>query len=867
MRRILKKAPHNLRCEYTCNPLGLDVRHPRLFWQLNDPRCGACQSAYQIVTDNGWDTGRVRSDQTTHIPYAGPPLQSRQRVRWKVRAWDAAGKPSPWSAWAAFEMGLLDRSEWVAQWIGGPLAGGPRTTSPCPFLRKTFAVREPIHSARLYVTALGVYEFHLNGQRVGKDEFRPGWTDYRTRVQYDVYDVTDLLRGGRNCAGAILGDGWYCGHIGPEDRQQYGDRPRLLAQLVVNDTVILATDGTWKTAVGPILESDTLMGESYDARRELPSWNKPAYDDRAWWPVLTFPDPGIKLVARLGPPVRAIQEIKPVAKPVEARGLSWGYQGWVFDLGQNMVGRVRLKVRAKPGTTIRLRHAEMLDKGGKLYVENLRTARATDYFTTDKEGVAVFEPRFAFHGFRYVEMASRKAFTPLPDAVTGVVLHSDMPVTGEFECSDPLLNQLQHNIQWGQRGNYFEVPTDCPQRDERFGWTGDAQIFIRTGAFNFDVSGFFTKWQQDMADAQCANGKMTLYAPSPTLPELKNAGWESPGFADALVICAWTIYRCYGDSALLAQHYESLQRLVEHLRRHTKVLIRSHPDSKAFAGFGDWLALDGGDNYSGRTSRDLIGTAYFAYSARLLSRIAGVLGQTEDAARYEKLFAQIRRAFQKRFVGASGFVAGATQTGYVMALHFDLLPQKLRPAAVKELVRDIENRGNKLSTGFLGTAYLPYALSDNGRIDVACRLLFQKEWPSWLYAVTQGATTIWERWDGWTADKGFQDAGMNSFNHYAYGAIGEWLYARVAGIEIGQPGYKHILIAPQPGGGLKHARAKLRTLHGEVESRWRIVGKRFKLDVTVPANTTATVTLPGQPSQNIGAGRYSFAAPLKAALQ
>jgi len=763
-------------------------------------------------------------------------------------------------------MGLLERSEWVGQWIGAPLAGGPRTTSPCPFLRKTFAIREPVRSARLYVTALGVYEFHLNGQRVGNDEFRPGWTDYRTRVQYDVYDVTDLLRRGQNCAGAILGDGWYCGHIGPDDRQQYGDRPRLLAQLVVNDTVILATDATWKTTVGPILESDTLMGESYDARRELPNWNKPAYDDLAWWPVLTFPDPGMKLVARLGPPVRAIHEIKPVAKPVEARGLSWRYHGWLFDLGQNMVGRVRLKVRAKPGTTFRLRHAEMLEKGGKLYVENLRTARATDYFTTGKNGVAVFEPRFTFHGFRYVEVAGQEAFTPLPDAVTGVVLHSDMPVTGEFECSDPLLNQLQHNIQWGQRGNYFEVPTDCPQRDERYGWTGDAQIFIRTGAFNFDVSGFFTKWQQDMADAQCDNGKMPLYAPAPTPPELKNAAWESPGFADALVICAWTIYRCYGDSALLAQHYESLHRLVEHLRRQTKGLIRSHPDSKAFAGFGDWLALDGGDNYSGRTSRDLIGTAYFAYSVRLLSQIASVLGKTEDSARYEKLFAQIRRAFQKRFVGASGFVAGATQTGYVLALHFDLLPQKLRPAAVKELVRDIENRGNKLSTGFLGTAYLPSALSDNGRIDVAYRLLFQKAWPSWLYAVTQGATTIWERWDGWTADKGFQDPGMNSFNHYSYGAIGEWLYARVAGIEIGQPGYKHIHIAPKPGGGLKHARAKLRTIYGVVESRWRIVANRFTLNVTVPANTTATVSLPGQPSQNISAGRYTFAAPLKAAL-
>jgi len=526
-----------------------------------------------------------------------------------------------------------------------------------------------------------------------------------------------------------------------------------------------------------------------------------------------------------------------------------------------MVGRVRLKVRAKAGTTFRLRHAEVLDKSGNLYVENLRSARATDYFTTGHDGVSIWEPRFTFHGFRYVEVACHEKFTPEPDAVTGVVLHSDIAPTGEFECSEPLLNQLQSNIQWGQRGNYLEVPTDCPQRDERLGWTGDAQVFIRTGAFNFDVAGFFTKWQQDFDDAQYDNGDVPV-----VIPRLNIVGRGSPAWSDALLICPWTIYQCYGDRELLERHYESLRRYVEFLGQEAKGLIRSHPDVDSWGGFGDWLAQDGGNNWSGRTPKDLIGTAFFAHSARLLSRIAALIGRADDAARYERLFDRIRRAFQKRFVTKEGFVAGATQTGYVLALHFDLMPPELRPAALRELIRDIESRGNRLSTGFVGTSYLPYVLSDNGRHDVACRLLMQKNWPSWLYAVTQGATTIWERWDGWTHDKGFQDAGMNSFNHYAYGAIGEWLYARLAGIELdpAAPGYKRIILRPMPGGGLTYARARLRSMHGLIESAWRIRNGRFRLEATIPPNTTATVHLPGRRRPvRVSAGQHRWEVPFK----
>lgn len=860
--------PQGLRCEYLVNPLGLDTLAPRLSWEMGDPRPGARQSAYQIMTDHGWDTGKVRGDQSIQVPYGGPGLTSRQRVGWRVRVWDASGKPSAWSAFAWFEMGILDAAEWQGQWIGSPWVGGACTPSPSPFLRKPFSIDRKVMSARLYVTALGLYEFHLNGERVGNEDLRPGWTDYRKRVQYDVYDVTRMVRRGKNCAGAILGDGWYCGRIAADNRQNYGDRPRLLAQLMIRFSdgteQVVATDASWKTAPGPILESDIIMGESYDARLELKGWDRASCNDRDWSPVQIFKGAGGALVASLGDPVRAVRTLKPVSAPVAAKNLNWGWHGWIFDMGQNMVGRVRLRIKAKAGMTLRLRHAEVLDSTGSLYLENLRSARATDCFTVARDGISEWEPRFTFHGFRYVEVTfhcafdsvGRDAVSLLPDSVTGVVLHSDMTPTGGFECSDAVINQLQSNIQWGQRGNYLEVPTDCPQRDERLGWTGDAQVFIKTGAFNFDVARFFTKWQQDMEDAQIKDGRVPIVIPNHT-----NAASESPAWSDAVVICPWTVYRCYGDTALLARHYESMRRYVEFLRREATGYIRRHTDKDDWGGFGDWLALDGSGRTDGGTPKDLIGTAYFSYSTRLLARMAEILGHKDDALAYARLDEKIRAAFQKRFVNREGFVGSGSQTGYVLAIFFDLLPEPLRARAVSELARDIRRRGNKLSTGFVGTSYLPYALSDNGRPDVAFTLLNQKEWPSWLYAVTQGATTIWERWDGWTKEKGFQSCGMNSFNHYAYGAIGEWLYSRVAGIDLDPvvPAYKRIRFRPTPGGGLTRAKAWLVTPYGRVESSWKIAKGEFSLEVRLPANTSGTVLLPGQKrAQAVAAGVHRF---------
>jgi alpha-L-rhamnosidase len=845
----------HLTCEYRANPLGIDVLQPRLSWQLQSNERGARQIAYQILVarsemdlESGlnfvWDSGKIESDQSIHTPYSGPALASGQRVYWKVRVWDEVGREAE-SPFAWWEMGLLDRADWQAEWISASFSGGPRTTSPAPYLRKEFGITKQVVSARLYATALGLYECYLNGIRVGDALLTPGWTDYNKRIQYQVYDVTDLIQSGTNACGAILGDGWSVGHIAWVGRQRYTDRPRLLAQIVLTysdgSQEIIATDNSWKAAQGPILESDMLMGESYDARRELTGWCQPGYDDSAWKAAEICADHGAALVATNGPAVKR-QE---VLRPVHIRKITdFVNPRWIFDLGQNMVGWIRLRVRGEKGTTISIRYAEVLNPDGTLYTANLRTARNTDYYTLKGGEEEVWEPHFLFHGFRYVELLGFLGI-PTEETITGIVVHSDISPTGHFECSDPLINQLQHNIVWGQKGNFVDVPTDCPQRDERLGWTGDAQVFIRTAAFNMNVAGFFTKWTRDLEDAQYPDGAYPAVAPNPAAWSIGDGG---PAWADAGIICPWTIYQSYGDTRLLKERYDSMQRFVDFLVKTSRDGLRCYGDYTGWHGFGDWLALDGSDGREGGTSKELIGTAFFANSARLLGRIASVLGKHEDAERYETLFQDIRRAFQTRFVTPSGLIAGGTQTSHILALQFDLLPEELRPAAVAELVRNIQQRANHLSTGFVGTPYINWVLSEAGCLDTAYSLLKQTSWPSWLYSVTQGATTIWERWDGWTHDKGFQDSGMNSFNHYAYGAIGAWLYAVDGGIDLDpqRPGYKHIIMRPQPDGDLTSAKAELSSMYGLIRSAWVVDTERGAFDwrISIPANTTATIYVP-----------------------
>ena len=877
----------HLHCEYRQNPLGIDVKQPRLSWRMTSKRPGARQTAYQLLVSsspdllqsnqaNLWNTGRITSDQSIHVAYAGPALRSRQRVYWRVIVWDELNQR--WeSELAWFEMGLLTSTDWQADWIGPTFRGGAYSNLPAPYVRRAFTLPDQVRSARLYVTALGLYECSLNGQQIGDDVFSPGWTDYRQRVQYNVYDVTAFLRPGDNVLGAILGDGWAVGRVGMSSRQLYFDRPRFLAQLEItmmdNKVVMIASDQLWKYQFGPILENDLLHGEAYDATQEMPGWNMANFDDLGWMAVQRFPEPEIKLVATNGPVVRRFEAIRPIRDPVVKRSVIGSKA--IFDLGQNMVGRIRLQGQAPRGTTVILRHAEMLDENGELYTANLRTARATDYYTFKGDGLEVWEPKFTFHGFRYVELTGYPG--PVDRTmVTGIVLHSDMTKTGEFSCSEPLINQLQSNILWGQKGNFVDVPTDCPQRDERLGWTGDIQVFARTAAFNMDVAGFMTKWAHDVADAQSDEGAVPAVVPA-TLP-LPDGG---PAWADAVVICPWTMYLCYSDKRILAENYEVMRRFMAFITMGSAGLIRCAPDFEGWPGFGDWLSINA------PTPRELIGTAFLAYDASLMAQIAAILGKEADATHYEQLFQDVKVAFAQHFLvgGTAPEIAAQpsamrqqmemadaisqgnlasvdygpvestvfntelfspTQTAYVLALHFGLLPKELRPVATAELVADIERRGLHLSTGFVGTPYLPHVLSANGRTDVAYALLQQTSWPSWLYSVAQGGTTIWERWDGWTEENGFQDPGMNSFNHYAYGSIGAWLYSTVAGIEIdpAEPGYKHVLLAPQPGGGLSEATGRLQTLYGELLSQWQITAGQFSWRIIIPPNVRATATLP-----------------------
>jgi alpha-L-rhamnosidase len=850
-----------LRTEYKVNPLGLDVRKPRLSWQLRSDQRGVMQSAYHIRVARSeselragqnlvWDSGRVASDETTHRIYEGPPLESARRYYWQVRVWDGSGKPTSWSEPAYWEMGLLNPADWQASWIEPDLQEDVSKSQPAPMLRRTFNLSGVVQSARAYVTSHGLYEMHLNGRRVGDQVFTPGWTSLNKRLQYQTYDVTTLVQRGENAVAVVLGDGWYRGNIGfSGQRNVYGDRLALLAQIVVTyqdgRREIVGSDRNWKATTGPILMSEIYHGETYDARLEKTGWTTTGYDDRNWSGVKVVNHRKDILIAPAGPPVRKIEELKPIKIIKTPSGET------VADLGQNMVGWVRLKVQGPAGATVTLRHAEVLDKQGNFYTENLRAAKQTVQYTLKGGGVEIYEPHFTFQGFRYVAVAGYPGEVT-PDSLTGIVIHSDMTPTGELTTSHSLINQLQRNIVWGQKGNFLDVPTDCPQRDERLGWTGDAQVFARTAAFNMDVAGFFTKWLKDVSADQYENGSVPWVIPDvitrPNNPAAGSAAW-----ADAAVIIPWTVYLSYGDKRILEEQYASMAKWVAYVEQRAG-------DDYIWDGdrhFGDWLAFaTTRSDYPGATTgKDLIATALFAHSTDLMQRIARILGKSDDAARYADLLAKIKSAFRREFVTERGRVGENTQTAYALALEFDLLPDELRPMAAERLARDVRERRH-LTTGFVGTPYLCHVLSRYGYVDEAYMLLVRETYPSWLYPVKQGATTIWERWDGQKPDGTFQDRGMNSFNHYAYGAIGEWMYRVMAGIEIdpAAPGYKRILIQPRPGGGFTHVRAGHQTMHGTVTSAWELRDDRFELVVEIPANTRATVRLPNADVTNVTEG-------------
>jgi alpha-L-rhamnosidase len=743
----------------------------------------------------------------------------QKESEWKELAFDDSG----WES--ALEFAEVGQGPW-----GKPAsAGSGGLVLPAPsYLRKSFTVGKEVKRAVMYATALGIYEVRLNGSKVGSDYFTPGWTDYEKRIYYNTYDVTEMLRQGGNAIGAIVADGWYAGYVGyGNKRNHYGEKIRFKGKIHIDYTdgtsEIIAADSSWKASTGPLLEADFLMGETFDAQKQMAGWDRSGFDESAWKDVDVTETVAAVLQAYPCPTVQKFTEIKPVNVNEPKEG------AYVYDMGTNFAGFAKLKVKGKSGDKVVLRFAERLNPDGTIYTTNLRSARATDTYICSGEGEEIWHPRFTFHGFQYVELTGYPG-RPTLDTITGIELTSATPPAGSFKCSQEMANQLYRNICQTQRANFIDIPTDCPQRDERLGWTGDAQVYIRTASMNCDTQAFFTKWLVDLTDAQRADGQFPMVAP------LKVAGGDGgPAWADAGVICPWTVYEVYGDKRILAKHYDSMVKFVEFCKgRCTQELL----PPKEFHCFGDWL------NINDDTPKDVIFQAYFACSTRLLSKAAQVLGKEQDAKKYEELFEKIKVAFNKAYVTDDGKVKGDSQTCYVLALAYDLVDGQRRDGASARLIEKIKERNWHLSTGFVGTKDLMLVLTKIGRNDVAYRLFGNDTFPSWGFSIKHGATSIWERWDGWTPDKGFQDPGMNSFAHYSFGAVGQWMFENIGGINSDAPGFKGIIIRPRIGGNLTYAKTNYNSIRGLVGTDWRLKGDDLLLDVIIPANTTATIYVP-----------------------
>ena len=848
-------TPAALRCAHRVDPLGVAPDRVRLSWRLEGTGTGRAQRAYQVLVTPAdpdacaaWDSGRVESAVTADVAYAGGPLTAGGRYRWKVRVWDEAGSMSGWSDPARFEVELDRTSGWHASWIGpsrvresvtppsgaGPVDPVARALTPAPYVRRAFTVAQPVTSARLYVTALGLYEARLNGRRVGDGFLTPGWTDYTRRIAYQTYDVTGRLNQGDNVLGAIIAPGWYAGFYGFDPKRagaHYGTAPELLAQLVLRladgSEQRIVTDGQWESSTSAIRHADLLMGERHDLTLEPAGWDLPSGASGAggWRPVRVRDRDATPLVADPGPPVRVTGEIAPRRIATDDHGRH------IVDFGQNLTGWLRIKVDGPAGTRVRIRHGEVLAADGSLYTDNLRTARATDEFTA-AGGPEVLEPRFTLHGFRYAEITGYPGDIGQAE-ITARVVHSDTPAAGTFESSLPWLDQLFRNIDWGQRGNFISVPTDCPQRDERLGWLGDAQVFARTACYNRDVAAFFGKWLDDVADAQLPSGAFTDVAPQLTLTGSGAAAW-----GDAGVIVPWTVWKMYEDTAVLDRHFGAMTRWMDFLERTNPDYLRARELGNSY---NDWLAPVDDD-----TPPELLATAYWAHDAALMAEIADATGRPDDAVGYRALWSKVRSAFAEAFVAADGQVASGTQTAYVLGLHMHLIPDDLRAAAAEHLVAAIRVADWHLTTGFAGVGYLLPVLSSTGHTAAAYRLLEQDTMPSWRYMVDHGATTIWERWDGWTAERGFQSPWMNSFNHYSLGSVGEWLYRFLLGIdqEPGTAGFGQLLLRPHPGGSLGWARGSYRSVRGTISVGWKRDRGRFTYRAELPPNVTATVRLP-----------------------
>lgn len=828
-------------------PIGIDNEKPRFSWKLESDKQNVVQTAYQIVVKNThnivWDTLKVISDQSAYIEYSGIRIEPQTQYSVSITVWDNHDEQTTGNTY--FETGLM--KGFGADWITHTL---PENTEPCPVFKKTFNCDKKIEYARIYSTALGIYDLELNGRRVSQDYFAPGWTSYSKRLQYQAYDVTEYLAD-ENELKATIGNGWYKGNFAFEGRANiYGSRAALILEIHLTyadgTKETISTDESWQCSTGEVLYSEIYHGETVDKN----------ITDTGWLPVIKYDYDKSIIIAQEVEPVRITKRLPAIELIITPKGET------VVDFGQNLTGFVEFVSECSKGDRITIRHAEVLDKEGNFYTTNLRTARATDRFTCSGKK-EIYRPRFTFHGFRYICIEGMEGEIDI-SKIRACVLHTDMPETGAFECSDELINQLQQNIQWGQRGNFLDVPTDCPQRDERLGWTGDAQVFAATAAFNFDVSLFFSKWMRDLAADQGADGAVPYVIPDPLVRENGKVR-SSTAWGDAAVIIPWTIYNAYGNIEILERQYKSMKAWVDYLANEAGNRYLWNTGTH----FGDWLGLDMEQYYTNRrfsnnaatgaTDKHYIASAFFAYSTELLIKTAEVLGKKEDAEYYKKLHKNIIDAFRKEYITKNGRLVCETQTGMLLALKFNLIEEEHRNDLVKRLVENIERHNMQMVTGFVGASYLCPVLTDSGCHEIAGKLLLQTDYPSWLYPVTKGATTIWERWNGIKPDGSFETPEMNSFNHYAYGAIGEWMYGSLLGIKAAKPGYKRITIAPKPIEGINYAKGSLDSIYGLISISWVKNNKYIKLEATVPVNCTAEVILPGKEEKiTIGSGFSTF---------
>jgi len=895
----------DLRCEYLVSPGQVEASAPRLSWRMESPRRGAAQTAWQVRVATSaaqlargeadlWDSGRVAGDASTQIAYAGRPLESGRECFWQVRIWDENGAATAWSEPAHWAMGLLRPGDWTAQWISyrdeTPLHQDRATLHlPAPrHYRKEFAVAKPVRRAVVHASALGLYDLHCNGRRVGEAYFQPGWSDYLRRAYYRSHDVTALLRaGGPNALGAVVAEGWYSGYVGygllvgygpnKVGRYFYGKTPAFLAQLEIEyvdgTRARIVTDASWRvTDRGPTREADLIMGEAYDARAELGPWSEPGYAAEGWAAAIPAEaNPRVPAVHSDGagqrevdlgftaPPKLQAYAAQPivVTQELPTKRLTEPKPGvFIFDLGQNFAGIVRLQVRGAAGTRVKLRYGEMLHADGTLMTENLRKARATDFYTLkgDPAGES-WSPRFTYHGFQYVELTGLPE-RPAPAAITGLVLHNATPLTGDFACSDEVLTQFGRNAQWTQRANFVEVPTDCPQRDERLGWMGDAQAYVRTASFNADVAAFFTKWMDDVVEAQRDFGAYPDYAPYPMAHGSAGKTFGT-GWTDAGIILPWTIWQVYGDTRMLERHWASMTRFMEW--RHASTTPEGLGTSLGNP-WGDWL------NVNEETPIAFIDTCYHALVCGMMAEMAEALGRRTEAANYRARRARTQRAFGQAYLKADGTLTISTQSAYVIALAAGLVPEKHRATALRALVARIAANDHRMATGFLGTKALLPVLSAHGQHDLAARLFQSRRFPSWGYEVVNGATSVWERWDSYTTEHGFngangnQNAAMNSFSHYAFGAVMEWAYRTLAGIDTDGPGYRRIVVRPRPPAAgsnpenppVHWVKAHYDSINGRIASHWqRAEDGTFELSVTVPANTHAAVFLPDATAERV----------------